>query len=142
MVVNTTEYRALTNAIQRCENPNHPQWKDYGGRGIKVCERWRHSFKNFLSDMGLKPNRTLTLERRDNNGDYCLKNCCWATRASQSRNSRKRTRARVLQPLKHRPANLPEFIASQRSLGRTYQQIGELLGCSKQYVNQIEHDTN
>lgn len=74
--------------VKRCTNPNNWAWKYYGGRGIDVCKRWRESFANFLADMGERP-RGLTLDRRDNDGDYTPKNCRWVTRAEQSRNRRK-----------------------------------------------------
>ena len=73
---------------QRCQNPNCPAYKDYGGRGIKICERWM-DFANFLQDMGEKP-EGLTLDRINNNGNYELGNCRWATRKQQRQNQRDR----------------------------------------------------
>lgn len=70
----------------RCHNPNVKQHKDWGGRGIAVCERW-NEFANFLSDMGEKP-AGMTLERRDVDKGYDPGNCCWATRKEQARNQR------------------------------------------------------
>lgn len=71
---------------QRCLNPNHKAWKYYGARGITVCERWL-DFKNFLEDMGERPDG-LTLERKDNSLGYNKDNCVWATRRTQSNNIR------------------------------------------------------
>jgi hypothetical protein len=84
----TKEYYIWCAMIQRCENKNNKRYKDYGGRGISVCERWRNSFSNFYSDMGAKPNG-MTLERVNNSKGYSPKNCCWATRETQQRNMRK-----------------------------------------------------
>ena len=72
---------------RRCENPNSTNYKNYGARGIKVCDRWQ-SFENFLADMGEKPDPALTLDRTNNEGDYEPDNCRWATRKEQRANKR------------------------------------------------------
>jgi hypothetical protein len=74
--------------IQRCTNPKQKAYKHYGGRGIKVCKRWR-DFRHFLTDMGLRPDG-MTLDRRDNDKGYTPDNCRWATQVEQIANRRRK----------------------------------------------------
>lgn len=83
----TSEYRAWTSMINRCVNPRNKSFPAYGGRGITVCERWLHSFLNFLADMGPCP-AGFSLDRIDNDGAYEPGNCRWTTRLVQSNNRR------------------------------------------------------
>lgn len=80
-------YNIWANIKQRCLNINGSGYKDYGGRGIKICKEWEKSFINFYKDMGDRPEGK-TLDRIDNDGDYCKENCRWVDRKTQNRNSR------------------------------------------------------
>lgn len=82
------EYRVWKSMKSRCYNRKNTQYKNYGGRGIIMCEQWRASFHTFLTDMGPRPSPHHTIERRDNDGPYALNNCYWATMKEQSRNKR------------------------------------------------------
>lgn len=82
----TATYRSWIAMRTRCGNPNIPKYQDYGGRGIRVCERW-NSFESFLADMGERP-PGMSIDRIDNDGDYCPENCKWSTNKEQCRNQR------------------------------------------------------
>lgn len=83
----TTEYRIWIDMRRRCHDPRRPDYKNYGARGITVCEEWRDSFEAFYRDMGPRPDGC-TLDRLNNTGPYEKKNCVWATRKKQERNKR------------------------------------------------------
>lgn len=89
------EYGVWAGIVKRCENENCKDYKNYGGRGIKVCERWRHSFALFLSDMGQRPSSQHSIDRIDVNGDYEPSNCRWATNSQQANNRRHNRRIQV-----------------------------------------------
>jgi hypothetical protein len=82
-------YETWVNMKQRCTNPGRLEYRYYGGRGIRVCERWSTSYETFLADMGPRPPRK-TIDRINNDGNYEPGNCRWATQSEQVRNQRRR----------------------------------------------------
>lgn len=83
----TPEYSSWMNMRTRCQDTSAINYHLYGGRGIRVCERWK-SFQRFIEDMGRRPSSRHSIERKNNNGDYTPDNCVWATKEEQGRNKR------------------------------------------------------
>lgn len=86
VLVYKAEYAAWRDMRNRCGNTKLRTFKHYGGRGISVCAQWAYSFPTFLNDMGPRPSKKHSLDRKDNNGGYTPDNCRWATREEQQRN--------------------------------------------------------
>ena len=85
------EYTTWLNMKARCQNPKRPEYRYYGRRGIKVCDRWQ-DFRYFYADMGQRPGPNYSLDRIDNNGNYELDNCHWSTWHEQAINRRPSSR--------------------------------------------------
>jgi hypothetical protein len=84
----SSEFTSWQEMLARCSNPRRRSWKDYGARGIVVCDRWKFSFANFFADMGRKPSEKFSIERKNNNGNYEPNNCIWAAPIVQANNTR------------------------------------------------------
>lgn len=132
----TPTYRSWYSMLQRCTNPEDIGWKHYGGRGIRVCERWM-SLAMFVEDMGLRPPGA-TLDRCDTNGNYEPGNCRWTTVVEQNRNrtsnvlsydKRDALRADLAAGMKQRDAAI-KYGVSQATVSRAAR--GETWGSSVQ----------
>jgi hypothetical protein len=94
--VNKREWRIWWNIQERCYLSCHQSFKDYGGRGIEMCKEWKDSFEAFFRDMGKAPSEKHSINRINNDGNYCKENCRWATPKEQGRNKRNNKRINFL----------------------------------------------
>jgi hypothetical protein len=85
----TTMYHRYRSMIRRCYDPLNREFQNYGGRGIKVCNRWLESVENYIEDMGFPPFDTASVDRINNDGGYSKENCRWATKTEQNLNRRR-----------------------------------------------------
>lgn len=123
----------------RCNNPNHSRYKDYGERGISVCKEW-DDFYTFYLDMGDRPEGK-TLDRLNNEGNYCKENCKWSTIKEQNRNSRRcKLNVELVEKVKSEPRNLKGGKPKEGEL--TTQQIADKYGISYRNVRSIVNGEN
>lgn len=121
------EYNSWCGIRRRCQDPDNPKYPSYGGRGIKVCDRWA-SFDQFFADMGPRPSPHHTIDRIDNNGPYAPDNCRWATKSEQNLNRKNNHQVTIgdkTQPLTVWAWELgidPKLVFSRVSDGWTYEE--------------------
>lgn len=121
-------YRVWQDMRGRCSDQNDKRWKDYGGRGITVCERWQMSVAAFIADIGPHPGAEYTLDRINNDGNYEPGNVRWASRSEQAQNTR-RTRANIL--------TVRAIRLLRQHEGFTYEALAEMFHLRKGVISQI-----
>lgn len=131
---NTRFYKIWKGLFTRCYNKNYRLYKNYGGRGISVCERW-HSFENFRDDMIFTYSDEKSIERVNNDGNYELSNCVWATDLEQNRNRRmfKLNREKVKEIQQRYQYGLGRILAKE--FGVTPAVISEIVNRKRNYAN-------
>lgn len=115
---------------RRCMNPNFKQWKDYGGRGISICQEW-DDFHQFVADMGPRPSTAHSLDRKDNDKDYCPSNCRWSTKSEQMLNRRVTLKVELegtiyfVSDLAKKYGLKPDTIKSRAEKGMSFSEVTE-----------------
>lgn len=144
----TRTYGIWKDMRRRCLSPTRPRFKDYGARGIKICQRWLDSYDNFLEDMGEAP-QNYTLERIDNDGDYSPNNCKWATYLEQCHNQRARKTNTSGYRGVYKATNGKRWIACINHLGKTllqksYKTLEEAVIARNEFIvqNNLPHQLN
>lgn len=135
---NTPEHNSWSGIKDRCFNQNNKQYKDYGGRGIKVCDRWLgpDGFENFLKDMGPKPSSEYSIDRIDNEKGYSPDNCKWASRWEQNGNRRWENKSSGITGV--RKFNDKYWIATIVVNGRTHTKYTKTIEAAIQAREQLE----
>ena len=141
----TPEYVAWKNMKARCTNPKNTHYENYGGRGIKVCDRWLHSFENFYADMGPRP-EGMSLDRwPDNDGNYEPGNTRWATNHEQNINQRAKGKSQYRGVCWQEKRN--KWVAysvgggKQRTLGRFDNELDAAQAVMSDLENQVQNGT-
>jgi hypothetical protein len=129
-------YRIWTGMKQRCRDPGVSQYPYYGGRGIKVCERWE-DFMNFYADMGDPPSPTHSLDRIDTNGNYEPGNCRWATPKEQANNRRPHHVERVVGERNHKAKLTEDMVREIRASDETAAELARRYGVTAPNIADI-----
>ena len=127
----SSQYGRWSHMKQRCYNQKDPGYSNYGGRGIKICDRWLNSFEAFHADMGHPPSQLHSLDRRDNDGDYTPSNCRWATAVEQRNNSR---RSAMGNPKRNVTERVARRIRNLIRRGLSTREVASLVGVGKSTV--------